>query len=707
MSLQALGVKNETLSRCYSFPCIRWHNLCSRSGGHKCYFQPTHRWQQDSGYLLELADADNDLCDITFKVSANSGASYDIIPTHANLSGAIGNDQPTGTNKHIIWNAGAESYTLNANNYLYCVYADDGTIPDSFVLVEGGTFNNGTSNITISSFYMDKYELTQAAYQAVMGTNPASGYGVGSNYPVYYVSWFNAIDYCNRRSINEGLTPCYSYSTYGTNPTSWPSGWNTSDGNHTNVACNWTANGYRLPTEAEWEFTARGGNQTHNYIYSGSNDLNAVGWYDGNSNSTNHIAGLKTANELGLYDMTGNVWEWNWDIYDSYPAGVQNNPHGAISGSYLVYRGGCYANLANYCPVSFRRSTYATLSIYIIGFRICRIDPNTVETPGISPQSGTYLAPHFVTISSNTLGATIRYTTDGTLPTATTGTIYNNTITLNSSQTIKAIAYKTGWTPSGLATVTYTINPSSLVFVAGGTFNNGTSDVTVSTLYIDKFELTQTAYQAVMGTNPASGYGVGSNYPVYYVSWFNAIEYCNRRSMNEGLTSCYSYSTYGTDPAAWPVGWNTSDANHTNVSCNWNANGYRLLTAAEWEFAARGGNQTNWYSYSGSNDIYSVAWIIQNSGSVSHFVGTKAPNELGIYDMCGNVYEWNWDIYGNYPSGNQINPHGADAGTLRVSRGGSHSWPESGYVMTVSDRDYAGTTIISSCYGFRVCRIAP
>jgi formylglycine-generating enzyme len=87
------------------------------------------------------------------------------------------------------------------------------------ILVTGGTFNNGTSDVTVSSFYLDKYEVTQSAYQAVMGVNPASGYGVGPDYPVHNVSWYNAIEYCNKHSINEGLTPCYSYSTYGTNPT--------------------------------------------------------------------------------------------------------------------------------------------------------------------------------------------------------------------------------------------------------------------------------------------------------------------------------------------------------------------------------------------------------------------------------------------------------------------------------------------------------
>ena len=310
----------------------------------------------------DLSDADSDLCDITVKVSANNGSSYDIIPNPANLSGDFGLDLPSGTNKHIVWNAGAESYTLNANNYLYRVYADDGSsppMPENFVFVDGGT----VAGITVSSFYMDKYEITQAGYLAVMGSDPASGYGDGDTYPVYYVSWFNAIEYSNRRSLQEGLIPCYSYSTYGTNPDTWPGGWNSDSNNAANVSCSWTANGYRLPSEAEWEYAARGGLNTQGYAYSGSNDLNAVGWYVDNwgySASSTHTVGALAPNELGIYDMSGNVWEWCWDVY---------------GGSLRVARGGGWGYLAGYCTVSYRDINLAPASNYGLGFRLCRVSP--------------------------------------------------------------------------------------------------------------------------------------------------------------------------------------------------------------------------------------------------------------------------------------------------------------------------------------------
>ena len=130
--------------------------------------------------------------------------------------------------------------------------------------------------------------------------------------PVICVSWYDAVDYCNWLSRKDGLLPAYSRG-----------------GN--SIQCNFSANGYRLPTEAEWEYAATGGSSSRGYTYSGSNTIGNVAWYSGNSGLKPHPVGGKQANELGLYDMSGNVWEWCWDWYGDYPSRSQTDPTGVSS----------------------------------------------------------------------------------------------------------------------------------------------------------------------------------------------------------------------------------------------------------------------------------------------------------------------------------------------------------------------------------------
>ena len=234
-------------------------------------------------------------------------------------------------------------------------------IPANFVRVEGGTFqmgsNSGISNekpvhsVTVKGFYMGKYPVTQKEWFEVMGTNPSNF--KGDNLPVESVSWFDAVEYCNKRSIKEGLTPAYS-------------------GSGNNITCNWNANGYRLPTEAEWEYAAKGGNRDPMvYEYSGSNSVDTVAWYTSNSSSTKPV-GTKAPNSLGLYDMSGNVWEWCWDWYGSYPSGPQTDPRGASSGSDRVIRGGSWGGAAQYVRSALRGSNTPSNRGYYLGFRLAR-----------------------------------------------------------------------------------------------------------------------------------------------------------------------------------------------------------------------------------------------------------------------------------------------------------------------------------------------
>lgn len=243
-----------------------------------------------------------------------------------------------------------EAEYLNLGFFYVTALQASPPMPDNFVFIEGGS----VAGITVSDFYLDKYQLTNAEWNSVMGS------GAGDAYPKIYVSWFNAIEYCNLRSLQEGLTPCYSYINYGTNPDNWPSGWDTSNANHVNLSCDFSATGYRLLTEAEWEYAARGGLQAQVYTYSGSDNLSEVGWYRDNSAYSDHLVGQLTANELGIYDMSGNVHEWCWDIY---------------SGLYRVSRGGSWYSSDGSCTISSRYKIKAAYSSGDIGFRVCRRTP--------------------------------------------------------------------------------------------------------------------------------------------------------------------------------------------------------------------------------------------------------------------------------------------------------------------------------------------
>ena len=238
------------------------------------------------------------------------------------------------------------------------------------VKVEGGTFTMGataeqgsdydsdelpTHQVTLSDYYIGKYEVTQQLWEYVMsysgtcadgssmsayasdvwlGSNPSSSYGVGDYYPAYYVSYYDIVDiFLPRLNKITGRT-------------------------------------YRLPTEAEWEFAARGGKQSKGYKYSGSDNIGVVAWYTGNSGGKTHQVGTKEPNELGIYDMSGNVWEWCGDWYGSYSSSAQTNPTGPSSGSYRVLRGGSWNYNARYCRVSYRSYYYPSYRGISFVFRV-------------------------------------------------------------------------------------------------------------------------------------------------------------------------------------------------------------------------------------------------------------------------------------------------------------------------------------------------
>ena len=421
------------------------------------------------------------------------------------------------------------------------------------VKVSSGTFQMGASpqegdtvyaceipahQVMLYDYFIGEMEVTQELWQAVMCGNPSLRKN-SNQLPVENVSWNDCQIFIKKLNQLTGIQ-------------------------------------FRLPTEAEWEFAARGGNRSKGYKYSGSNDLNTVAWYGENSGIKSHEVGMKLPNELGIYDMSGNVAEWCQDRYGDYSSEWQTNPTGPTYGSIYVLRGGHY-------------------------------------------------------VESDTESMKVSYREGFADPLGNRGL----RLALNND-----FLYDDGHNDGEKVTVTANGISFNMVKVSSGTFQMGSNDsylderpvhqVTLSGYYIGETEVTQELWQAVMGSNPSHFTGSG-RLPIEKVLWIDCQTFITKLNQLTGLD-------------------------------------FRLPTEAEWEFAARGGNLSQGYKYSGSNDIDTVAWYGSNSSSITHEVGTKSPNELGIYDMSGNVEEWCLDIYDRYNSEPQTNPTGPSSGSYRSNR---------------------------------------
>jgi formylglycine-generating enzyme required for sulfatase activity len=256
-----------------------------------------------------------------------------------------------------------------------------------FRYVPAGSFQrDGTADISVitTGYWMSETEVTQELFAAVMGTNPSSfangaaGGEIQNKRPVEMVSWYHAIAFCNKLSLAAGKEAVYSVSSISdwataTIPTSGNADWDA-------ATMDMSKNGYRLPTEMEWMWAAMGADTTsqpnttgYTKTFAGSNGSNNIGdyaWYVDNAGSKTHEVGKKGANELGLKDMNGNVYEWCWDWDGSYPSGEETDYTGAGSGPYRVFRGGSWYTIASYCTVAHRDSYYPNTRRDNLGFRV-------------------------------------------------------------------------------------------------------------------------------------------------------------------------------------------------------------------------------------------------------------------------------------------------------------------------------------------------
>lgn len=525
-------------------------------------------------------------------------------------------------NDKLVFNLGNASFTM--------------------VRVDGGTFmmgsNSGANNekpvheVTLSPYYIAQTEVTQALWKAAGCINRS--YYKGSQLPVHHVLWFECNEFLDRMNVLTG----YHFS---------------------------------LPTEAQWEFAARGGNASEGYLYAGSDDIGSVAWYKDNSNVGDtrvHVVATKQPNELGIFDMSGNVEELCRDKYGAYSGEAQVDPYNPITeddDDDCVIRGGSCFAADTKCRVTVR-SLHSNYDRTDNGLRLALRDTFPVAL-GVSEDNVEMFEGHVATVSivngkgsyhasSSDENVAAGYIEDSKLiivamwSGTATFTIWDDQSDLQAQVLVRVGKECT------VGDVTFKMMPvEGGTFMMGNTWDQGVSgvdgspepvhEVTLSSYSIGQTEVTQELWTAVMGYNP-SYVDQYDNFinplgPVENMSWDECMEFIDRLNELTGLT-------------------------------------FRLPTEAEWEFAARGGNRSKHYRYPGSRYLNEVAWNEDNAnhwqgGGVNgpQTVALLLPNELGLYDMGGNVRELCQDWYGPYSAEAQINPMGPETGDKRVTRGGS------------------------------------
>ena len=363
-------------------------------------------------------------------------------------------------------------------------------------------------------------------------------------------------------------------------------------------------------------------------------------WYASNSDSQTHPVGGKTANAWGLYDMCGNVWERCLDWYNS-TLSYGTDPKGSSSGANRVQRGGSWSIIGSNCTSSYRFNYTPSLAYSDLGFRLSRTLPDEQQYCIIDVSSGADAEHYPVTYMA-----------------------YEPVDGFNTDE------YKTG--------------KIVLKKMETGSFKmQGTGETTLTKpFYMGLFEVTQKQWSLVMGSNPSKGYGVGDTYPVYYVSY----------DMIRGSSA----------GAGWPVSSAVDSTSFLGKLQSKTGLNFDLPTEAQWEYACRAGTTTTYYWGNSMNGNY--AWYTSNSSSKTHPVGGKTANAWGLYDMCGNVWEWCLDWY-NSTLSYGTDPKGSSSGSCRVGRGGG--WSNNEWSCTSSNFGNFPPSGTYNYFGFRLSRTLP
>jgi formylglycine-generating enzyme required for sulfatase activity len=465
--------------------------------------------------------------------------------------------------------------------------------------------------VTISKpFYMGKYEVTQEQWEAVMGENPSST--KGAKLPVTDVSWEDCQDFIKK--LNEKAN-----------------------------------GGYRLPTEAEWEYACRAGTTT---AYSFGYKITRVdaNYADSKIDKPLTVGNYK-ANAFGLYDMHGNIWEWCEDWFTAYPERPVMDPKGPATGKGRVGRGGSFLHTETESRSSFRYIYSPTTQDIKNGFRLTKtveIEASTSPTltksdpPEVIPAGGNLLVSPFTEAKAKDVQKEVAKSLQKEV---------EEKADLDKDLKLEMVLIPAGKFLMGFPEKEKDSNADKTQH-----------EVTLTkAFYIGKYEVTQDQWEAVMGNNPSDA--KGAKLPVVNVSWLDCQEFIKKLNAEK------------------------------------NAN-YRLPSEAEWEFACKAGTTTA-YSF-GDKITPENANLGDSKAGKPLAVGSFKPNGLGLYDMHGNVWEWCGDWYGKYPDGAAMDPKGKVKGEDRVMRGGSFNLGES--IVSSSYRLNLSPSDRSRYVGFRLAR---